>query len=335
MEQNNPFKKAERKRAWLKVAMTGPSGSGKTMSALRLLRGFLGPEAKIALIDTENDSASLYSHITEFDSLNIDPPYTTEKYIAAIKAAIDHKYDGLIIDSISHAWAGEGGLLDQKEILDARVGKGETNKFANWAGITKKHEQFKGWLLKADIHLICTMRSKQDYVLGEGNKPQKVGMAPIQREGMEYELTTVFDFAMNHSAASSKDRTELFDGKIVSLVTEDTGKLLREWYEGANPEVAKSKSFNPPSSTQNKGLVTQAQLTRLFAIVADRETAGWTKENMEEIAYISLGLKESLKEMSMTKYEKFIETIQTKTYEEALRITQSWLASQADKEILK
>lgn len=230
------FKKAERKRAWLKLALTGPSGSGKTLSALLMAAG---TGCRIAVIDTENGSASLYSNRAVFDVVEIDPPYTVEKYIEAIQTAVKQGYEILIIDSISHAWAGEGGLLQQKEALDERGAGGDKknkNSYTNWASITKQHEKFKAWLLAADIHLICTMRSKQDYVLGEGNKPVKVGMAPIQREGMEYEFTTVLDIAMNHTALATKDRTSLFGSRIFQP-SEETGAELMSWLmSGKEPE---------------------------------------------------------------------------------------------------
>jgi KaiC/GvpD/RAD55 family RecA-like ATPase len=114
------FKKAERTKAKLKLAITGPSGSGKTMSALRLAKGIGG---RIALIDTENESASLYSDRFEFDTLALSPPYTTDKYLEALKAAMDAQYDVVIIDSISHQWAGEGGILNRKEQLDSQLGQ--------------------------------------------------------------------------------------------------------------------------------------------------------------------------------------------------------------------
>lgn len=250
------FVKAERKRVKLKIAITGPSGSGKTFSALELATG-IGP--RIAVIDTENDSASLYSDRFAFDTLVIDPPYTIQKYLEAIKAAEDEKYDVVVIDSISHAWAGDGGLLAKKEALDARGGT--QNQYTNWGSITKEHEAFKAAILGADIHLICTMRSKQDYeqVTIDGKKKvQKVGLAPIQRDGMEYEFTTVFDVAMDHSAAPSKDRTGLFDGFIQKL-TKETGEMLIAWLGGATaeprpapaPVVEAPKLVPPPEDIPN------------------------------------------------------------------------------------
>lgn len=220
------FKKAEKKLTSLKIAITGPSGSGKTFSALRMAHG-LGK--KIAVIDTENSSACLYSDKFSFDVLEIEPPYTLDKYLTGIADAEKGDYDVIIVDSISHAWAGEGGLLEKKSALDSR---GSGSGYTNWASITKEHEQFKSKILNSKSHLICTMRSKQDYVLEMNDKgksiPKKVGLAPIQRDGMEYEFTLVLDVAMDHQAVSSKDRTGLFDGKVF-IPTEDTGKTLMKW----------------------------------------------------------------------------------------------------------
>lgn len=246
------FRKAERKRVKIKLAMTGPSGAGKTFSALELATG-LGK--KIALIDTENESASLYADRFDFDTLEISPPYTIEKYMQAVKAAEKGGFDVLVIDTISHAWAGEGGLLAKKEALDARGG----NSYTNWNKITKEQELFKALLLTANIHLICTMRSKQDYILVVNEKgkqePKKVGMAPVQREGMEYEFTTVFDISMDHHAATSKDRTGLFDGELFKI-SKETGEKINAWLNSAkaiepNP-AAKAPSSPPPPRQEEK-----------------------------------------------------------------------------------
>lgn len=241
------FKKAERKQSFLKLAITGPSGSGKSLSALLIARGLVGPTGRIAGIDTENGSLSLYSDRVEFDVLEIEPPFTVYKYAEAIEAAVKAKFDVLVIDSLTHAWAGEGGLLDKKESLDS-AGRG--NGYTNWARITKEHEALKSRILQSNIHVVATMRSKQDYVLvDEKGKqvPKKVGMAPIQREGMEYEFTTVFDMAMNHSAEVSKDRSGLFDGKVFTP-TPETGEALARWLEGQPAGVAAAKQAREHSS---------------------------------------------------------------------------------------
>jgi hypothetical protein len=251
------FTKAEKRQAKFRGAITGPSGSGKTFSALLIAAG-LGK--KIAVVDTENHSASLYAgekNIPDFDILEIEPPYTITKYIDAIQEAVKEGYEVLVIDSITHAWAGEGGLLAQKEALD---GSGRGNGYTNWAIITKDHEKFKSWLLKVDVHLIATMRSKQDYVLETNDKgkqaPKKVGLAPIQREGMEYEFTMVLDMAMNHFATVSKTRMNAFDGKFF-MPDKKTGEEILNWLEQGTvapkvPEPPKVAPAPAPAATAPK-----------------------------------------------------------------------------------
>lgn len=301
------FKKAERKKVKLKIGVTGPSGSGKTYSALELATG-LGQ--KIALADSENDSASLYSDRFNFDAMNLSPPYTVQKYIDAIKAAEGAKYDVLVIDSITHQWAGEGGLLSKKEDLDARGG----NSYANWGSLTKEHEQFKAAILNADIHIICTIRSKQDHSIeaGEkGSKVKKLGMAPVQRDGMEYEFTTVFDIAMDHKAAISKDRTGLFDG-LMFKITKETGEKLVAWLDGAKVEAPKPVlTVALPAAEEKKTdgyepkKVSLKQIERLYAI------QGKSEVNLELMKswVIEMGLS-STKELDFVQYDKLVKRIQ-------------------------
>ena len=219
---NVTFKRASRQQVPLKIGITGPSGSGKTTAALHLTRGLVGPDAPIAFLDTENGSASLYSHLTEFDVLDMNPPYQVAKFLAAITAATEAGYKALIIDSASAEWS---ELLSEKEALDARGG----NSFANWGSITKKHEDFLKAIRNAPIHLVVCLRAKQEHVQDKDSSGRttvrKVGMAAVQREGMEYELTTVFDIAMDHNAKASKDRTGLFEGRL-EPVTAATGREL-------------------------------------------------------------------------------------------------------------
>jgi hypothetical protein len=227
-----PFARATRRRVHLKIGIMGPSGSGKTYGGLQLAFGLAGPGGRVAVVDTENGSASLYAHLGAYDVMEVGAPFTVARYVEAMSEAAAVGYDVLLVDSISHAWAGEGGLLNLKESLDARGG----NSFANWAKVSPLHEQFKSALVKAPLHVIVTMRSKQDYVMQDDGKgkmvPVKVGLTPIQREGLEYELSTVFDLSMNHEAMVSKDRTGLFDS-IVGRLSAEHGRRLREWLESA------------------------------------------------------------------------------------------------------
>ena len=235
------FVKAKRSKTFLKIAVTGPSGSGKTYSSLRLARGFVGDQGRIAVIDTENGSASNYDSLTDFDTLNIEPPFEHTKYVDAINAAIAEKYDILIIDSASHLWK---WILDYKNKLDKRGGNG----FTNWHDAGQKLEAVIDVVLQSPIHIIFCMRSKTEYVIETGEKgkqtPVKVGLSPIMRDGIEYEFTTVFDIAIDHHATAGKDRTGLFVDKV-EQITEGTGRRLREWHEASAEHKEKPKSTVP------------------------------------------------------------------------------------------
>lgn len=159
------FKKAERRKAKLRLALCGPSGSGKTYSALLIAKGIGG---KIALLDTENGSGSLYSNICEYDSAEIAPPFAVEKYISSIKAAENAGYNVLIIDSLSHAWAGQGGLLEE---VDKR-NKG--NSFTAWREVTPMHNKLVDTILQSSLHIITTMRSKTAYEIEKDERGKVV-----------------------------------------------------------------------------------------------------------------------------------------------------------------
>lgn len=231
------IRKAQRKVTKARVGISGPSGSGKTLSALLMAYGMTGDWDKIGLIDTENRSADLYAetvkagvHIPEFPKIDIEPPYTTEKYIEALKAFEDYGVEAIIVDSLSHAWAGEGGILEQKD----QVAKVRGNSYTAWGEMTPKQNKFVEAILKSKCHIYATMRSKTEYILETNDKgkqvPRKVGMAPVQRDGLEYEFTLVFDLTADHMATVSKDRTGLFDGHYFTPAVE-TGEKLLEWLE--------------------------------------------------------------------------------------------------------
>ena len=173
------FRKAERKQAKLRLALCGPSGSGKTYSALLIAQG-LAPGGKIALIDTERGSGELYADLTEYDVAPLEPPYTPARYIELIESAEEAGYDVLIIDSLSHAWTGEGGVLDMHDKAAAASRSG--NSFAAWREVTPQHNQLVDAILGANLHIITTMRTKTAYDLvddGRGKKkPVKIGLAP-------------------------------------------------------------------------------------------------------------------------------------------------------------
>jgi hypothetical protein len=218
---------AQRKKAKLRLGIAAPSGAGKTYSSLLLAFGLGG---KIGLIDTEHGSGDLYAHLGEYDIIQIEAPYSVKKYTDAIHAFEEAGYTTIIIDSLTHAWAGDGGLLDKQGKMADRG----TNSFAAWRTITPEHNALVDSMLKSPCHIIATMRAKQEYVLETNDKgkqqPKKVGMAPVQREGMEYEFTVMLDVDMHHIASASKDRTSLFDGQFFKI-DKGTGETLLQWLE--------------------------------------------------------------------------------------------------------
>jgi hypothetical protein len=232
------IRKAERRKAKLRLALCGPTGSGKTFSALQLAFG-LG--TKVGLIDTEHGSGDLYAHLGDYDVITLEPPYTVAKYRDAICAFEDAGYDTIIVDSLSHAWSGEGGLLDKQTQLE-NSGRYK-NSFATWREITPDHNKLVEQMLGSSAHIIATMRAKTEYVVEKDdrgkNLVRKLGLSPVQRDGVSYEFTLVMDIAENHYAVASKDRTSLFDGWS-DRIGPQTGRMLRDWLDsgtdGVSPE---------------------------------------------------------------------------------------------------
>jgi hypothetical protein len=205
---------AERKKAKIKMALQGCSSSGKTYSSLLVAQGLSGGNfTKVAIIDTENGSADLYSHLGNYNVITLSPPFTPERYIEAIEVCENAGMEIVILDSISHSW---------EELLD--------------------------------YHIIATMRTKQDYVLNQkDNKwiPEKVGLKAVQRDGVDYEFTLVFDIDIKHFATASKDRTGLFMGKPEFIITPNTGRKILEWCnDGINVDDVRELIQNAKSTEE-------------------------------------------------------------------------------------
>ena len=222
--------KATRKKSYLRLNLSAPAGAGKTMSALLMAKGLVGSWDKIAVIDTENGSAALYSHLGEFNTIDLQPPFSPERYTQAIDACVSAGMECIIIDSSSHEWSGKGGCIEINETLAQARYKGNT--WSAWNETTPRHDSFVQSVLQCRAHVITCTRSKMETVMGEGKKVHKIGMKDIQREGWEYELTVSLNIDRDtHMVTASKDRTNLFEGKDPFIITEATGKLIRDWCE--------------------------------------------------------------------------------------------------------
>lgn len=230
------LRQSERKKAKIKMALQGSAGSGKTFSSLLLAQGLTnGDFSKIAIIDTENGSADLYAHLGQYNVLTLTPPFTPENYIKAIDVCERAGMEVIIIDSISHCW---DYLLDYHASLAG-------NSFTNWAKVTPLQKAFTDKILHCETHVIATMRTKQDYVLNQKDGkyiPEKVGLKAVQKDGLDYEFTIVFDIDIKHFAVSSKDRTGLFMGKPEFIINSATGRKILEWCNsGTNLQDVREK----------------------------------------------------------------------------------------------
>ncbi len=263
------FKKAERKKAKLRLAISGPSGSGKTMGALTIAKGLGG---RIALMDTERSSASLYATPIrlgggeiwtppDFDAMDIVPPFAPEKFIEGIKEAESAGYEILIIDSMTHEWNGSGGVLELVDQVSRAKFSG--NSYMAWSEMTPRHRKFVDAILNSSMHVICTLRSKTEteQVTDERGKKKvvKLGMKAETRDNTDYEFTTVLELVHDgHYATSGKDRTGLFNGDP-KPISEQTGKDLLNWLNSGaelKPEppapVEKSAAYNAAKDALDK-----------------------------------------------------------------------------------
>ena len=227
------LRKATRKQVKLRLNLSAPSGAGKTMSALRMAYGLCQDWTKIAVIDTENGSASLYSHLGEFNTIDLLPPYTPERYIEAINTCVDAGIEVIVIDSSTHEW---NCLIEENESLAQSKFRGNT--WSAWSQTTPRHDRFINTVLHCNAHVITCTRSKMETVMGEDKRVKKVGMKDVQREGWEYELTVSLNIDRDtHLAFPSKDRTNLFEGQPPFLITEETGKLIADWCNNGESEI--------------------------------------------------------------------------------------------------
>lgn len=293
------IRKAERTQAKLRIGLFGPSGSGKTTSALKIAVGLTGDWEKVVIIDTENRSSHLYSHLGPYSVIELTAPYTPEKYIEAIKAAEEAGYEAIIVDSITHEWAGEGGIL---ELADA-LAKDAKSSFTVWSKLTPRHNKFIEAILRANAHVICCGRSKQDYALNQTEKngktvnvPEKIGLKAVTREGFDYEMTVAFDLMISHYAISTKDRTGLFQDKPEHIITEETGQKLKEWNATGSVDVNELKRQVLAQFTRLEIDIPRDE-AKLFISTSVKKLTGleWNEENLEAILKSLRGITDKKK----------------------------------------
>lgn len=234
------FKRATKAQAKARIAVFGPSGAGKTYTSLRTATGLAGKDGQIAVIDTERGSASKYSDRFAFDVMELEDQ-SVEGYVSAIEMAADGGYAVLIIDSLSHAWQ---TLLEEVEKLAKAKYRGNT--WSAWSEGTPLQRKLVGAILRFPGHVIATMRSKTEWTTvddGKGRKtPQRVGLAPEQGKGVEYEFDLLVEISTDHIANVIKDRSGKFQDRLIEKPDEKFGRELAAWLsDGEAPAPAPAR----------------------------------------------------------------------------------------------
>lgn len=266
----NPFKKAERRNQPLKMALDGPSGTGKTWTALAIMRGIVGPSGTIAAIDTERGAMNLYAGEHDFDHIRLDN-HDPRAFIKLIQAAESAGYDGLIIDSFSHEWVGTGGVL---ELVDQKAAQKGGNSFSVWKDATPLHNAAVAAVVGSKMHVVATMRTKTDYKVEPNERgkmePVKIGTAPVQRDGTEYEFDIIGRMDERHNLRFTKSRYRGFDNQTIHKPGREIGERLRAWLTGDDStgaakeeEVPFDRPTGSPAGTAPAAPVTPAAPARL------------------------------------------------------------------------
>ncbi len=234
------FKKATKLAARLRAAFVGPAGSGKTYSGLAVACAIATAKGgRVAVIDSERGSASKYAGLFDFDVMELST-FSPETYVEAIHTAEREGYAVVLIDSLSHAWMGKEGALEQVDKAQKRNKGG--NSFAAWRDVTPMHNALVDAMLQSPCHVIATMRAKTEYVLEEnaqGKKvPRKVGLAPVQRDGLEYEFDVVGDLDLDNVFSVSKTRCPALRQAVIDRPGAEFAKTLIDWLTDGAPAPA-------------------------------------------------------------------------------------------------
>lgn len=269
--------KAVREKVYTKIALMSPSGGGKTYSALRLATGMAdelekinGIRPKILLANTESSRGRYYANEFDYDIIDLVEPFIPEQFIEAIDYALTEKYGILIMDSTSPEWEGKGGCLE----LQQKAG----GKYQDWKYVTPRHDAFINKLATSPIHIVATMRGKDQYDMEKDDKGKatvkKLGVGAKQRDGFEYEFTCTFTIdSKSHTAETQKDNTHIFENDAAVVLTENHGKKIIQWANTSDIEPVPPK----PSTTQNESVVSDDLASIKKEIISTCVTLGGQK----------------------------------------------------------
>ncbi len=317
----------------MRLALIGPSGSGKTYSALRIA-SHLANGGRVAVIDTEHGSASKYADIFDFDTLELDT-FSPQTYIDAIRAADQAGYSVLVIDSLSHAWIGKEGAL---ELVDRAAKRSQSgNTFAAWRDVTPLHNALVDAILQSNCHIIATMRAKTEYAIEEDNRgkkvPRKIGLAPVQRDGLEYEFDVVADMDVDNNMIVSKTRCPALHGQVYAKPGENVAKILVDWLSDGEKPALQHQQPGPQNAKEIQGngngkserpYPPAVLKERLETIRAEAIAKGWTvKENAAQV--VAMNMEECFAGSEDAKYRRHVLTHYLTGHESAKDLDAGWL----------
>lgn len=294
--------KAVREKIYTKVALMAPSGGGKTYSALRLATGMkqelekiLGRPCRILLANTEGARGRYYANEFDYDIIDLVEPFYPEQFTEAIQFAVEQKYDILVMDSTSPEWDGKGGCLE----LQQKAG----GTYQAWAKVTPRHDAFINGLATSPIHLIATMRGKDQYEVEKDDRGKtsvkKLGVGAKQRDGFEYEFTCTFTIDQKtHMAESQKDNTHIFENDSATMLTEAHGQKIIKWANASDIEPTTPKFTASAAGSENELDVIHKEMVALCTKLGGTKNA----ELMETLkAYIPSGNPKGIKDITVAK----------------------------------
>lgn len=325
------FQRAVKQQAKLRLAIAGPSGSGKTYTALSIASHLAG-DKPIAVLDTEHGSASKYADLFEFDVLEMSAPYHPDRFVEAIAEAANAGYGVIILDSMSHAWSGTGGLLEIVDNIAKRMKS--SNSYAAWKDATPIQNRMVEAMLAAPLHIIATVRSKQEYSMEKDDRTgktsiRKVGMAPVQRDGFEYEFDVFFDMDIDNNAIVSKSRCPALAGQVYSKPGKDVANILAEWLGNGVPTsmedvrpmdqgAGADHNADDGSETQTISPDMLRKLNTVGSKLYNKKNESWDNKRHELVAHITGGRTSSSKHITDKEAQTLIDGMQKKLDEKAV-----------------
>lgn len=306
----------------LRLALAGPAGSGKTYSALAIALGLV-PGGKVAVVDTEHGSASKYANRFKFDTVKLEPPHHPDRYVEAIKEAEREGYDVIVIDSLSYAWNGEGGLLQIVDQVAKRTRN--PNTYVAWKEATPIQERLIEAVLGSKIHVIATMRSKMAYILQQDSNgktvPTKVGMEPVQREGMEYYFDVFGELLLDNTLIITKTRCPDIAEGVFLKPGAQFASVLSAWLEGEPAPIQEKEPQENQHSPEELGVLgelrnaaeklygvnVEAELSRLSSVISDGKCNKINGLYPDQVQRLLNGITKKLAAVKQAEEEEAIE----------------------------